>query len=180
MKAGSCSMGDDSEQGSWWLFLLFSPQIYEPQTPLKHLQSTLPSLCWSPSKVAANEILCIDPLRGFLHLQPPLYGRQKPCCFSQLDVFWVPFLAVLLQAGEPSLGFRPDISQGKPPGHPNIPLDLLLPPVEAQPSLSCLLHTPYQFHCGEVGFFDSLSMVIRLLSTQGSLCYSGCFSTTQL
>ena len=36
-KEGFCCMGNDSAQGSWQLFLQFSPWKHQPQTPLKHL-----------------------------------------------------------------------------------------------------------------------------------------------
>ena len=49
-----------------------------------------------------------------MHLQPSLPGGQKPHCFSQLDVIWVPFPVLVLSAGGLSLGFRLYTSQVEP------------------------------------------------------------------
>ena len=51
--------------------------------------------------------------------------------------------------GESSLRFSPHTSQGEPPCHWNIPLELQTLPVWAQPALSHL-HTSYQSRCGKV------------------------------
>ena len=63
--------------------------------------------------MAANKILCFSPLRGSLSLQPSLPGRQKPCCFSQLDIIWVPFLLWSCR-GESSWGIDPTLFRGNP------------------------------------------------------------------
>ena len=62
------------------------------------------------------------------------------------------FLALVLYAGDPSLGFIPHTSQEDPTGCLNILPVLQLPPVGAQPALSCLHGTPYQSGCAEAVF----------------------------
>ena len=81
------------------------PTSESPQDPL----STPPSLCQSPGLVATNEILCIGDLGGSLYLQLFLPGRQKPCCFSQLDVIWVPFSLWCCRLGSPAWGLDPTL-----------------------------------------------------------------------
>ena len=52
------------------------------------------------------------PFKRIPSSQPSLPGRQKPCCFSQPDIIWVPFPGMVLWVGEPCLGFRPHTSWG--------------------------------------------------------------------
>ena len=60
-------------------------------------------------------MLCIGPLRGSLHLQPSLPDRQKPSCFSQLYVIWVPFGLWCYRLGSPAWGLDPAFLRGNPP-----------------------------------------------------------------
>ena len=64
--------------------------------------------------MAANEITCVGPIRGSLHLQPFLPGRQKTCCFSQLDVICVPFQLWCCRLGSPAWGLDPTLLRGNP------------------------------------------------------------------
>ena len=118
----------------------------EPPTPdssqasLSH--SALPlTLC--TVYVAENEILCVGSLRGSLGLQPFLSGRQNPCCFSQLDVIWVPFWLWCYRLGSPAWDLDLIPLRGTPcPSCWIISLELKLPPVGAQLALLCLPWIP--------------------------------------
>ena len=59
--------------------------------------------------MAANKVVCVSPLRGSQDLQAFLPGRQKPCCFSQLDVIWVPFSLWCCRLGSPAWGVDPTL-----------------------------------------------------------------------
>ena len=59
--------------------------------------------------MATNEILYIDPLRGWPPLKLSLSGGHKPCYFSQLMLYGA-FLALVLLAEELALRFRPHAS----------------------------------------------------------------------
>ena len=59
--------------------------------------------------MVANEILCVDLLKGSLHLQLSLPVRQKSCCFSQLDVIWVLFWLWYCRLGSPAWGLYPTL-----------------------------------------------------------------------
>ena len=61
--------------------------------------------------MAENKILCVDPLKGSLSLQPSLSGRQKPCCFSQLNA---EFLSGSGAVGYPAWGLDPTLLRGNP------------------------------------------------------------------
>lgn len=63
------------------------------------------------------------------------------------------FHALVLQAGDPSLGFIAHTFQSNPSGHLNNPLVLQLLPVGSQPVLSCLYHTLYHSYCAEADSF---------------------------
>ena len=81
--------------------------------------------------------------------QPSPPGRQTPCCFSQLDVIWIPFQLSFCMLGSLAWGLDPTLLRGISLGS-DIPPALQLPPMGAQPSFFWLLHTPYQSCCGEV------------------------------
>ena len=99
--------------------------------------------------VASNEILCIGPLRGLLCLQPFYPDRQKPCCFSQLDVIWISSWLWYCSLGSSAWGLGTTLLRRNPPllkyssrtsaatrGSPGSPLAPLC--------------TPYQSCCGEL------------------------------
>ena len=52
-------------------------------------------------------MLCIGPLRSSLNLQQSLPGRQKPCCFSHLNVSWVPFWPLCYKPGNSACALDP-------------------------------------------------------------------------
>ena len=83
------------------------PSTGSPQVSL--FQSALPML------VATNKIFCVGPLRGSLILQPSHLGRQKCCCFSQLDVIWVPFQLWCCRLRSPAWILDPTLLRGNPP-----------------------------------------------------------------
>ena len=80
-----------------------------------------------------NGILCLGPLRCSPCIQPSLPGRQKPCCFSQPYVIWIPFPDLVLLAGESAWGLDPTVHRGTPSA-----TEISLP------HFSCHLHQPSQ------------------------------------
>ena len=89
-----------------------SPEPPAPDSPQVSVVHSLP--LQSPGYVAANKIVCIAPLRDSLHLQPSLPSRQKPCCYSQLDVIWGPFQLWCSRLGSPAWGLVLTLLRGNP------------------------------------------------------------------
>ena len=120
--------------------------------------------------MAANKVVCVSPLRGSQDLQPFLPGRQKPCCFSLLNVIWVPSQLWCCRLGSPAWGLDPTLLRGNPQPlkYPSgtlaathgIPDSPLLPPTHSVP-VSLWLSDLF-----------CLSVVIRLLSSYFSIDYS--------
>ena len=133
--------------------LVLSPKPPAPNSPymsLVHYALPLPETRVSDYKCNFLHCFLKYPLRSSLLLQSSLPGIQKPPVFLQLGVIGPPFQALLLYVGKPILGYKAHTSQGERHSHLNIPLELQLPPVGAQPALSHCLHTPYLSHIGEV------------------------------
>ena len=67
-----------------------SPKSHEPQTHMTIVRSALPSLELTVSGCKQNfvcwpfKMLCVSLANSYLS------GREKPSCFSQLDVTWAP------------------------------------------------------------------------------------------
>ena len=88
---------------------VLSPETSTPDSPqasIVHPALPLPRVSGS------NEILCIGPSRGFLHLQQSLPRRQKSWYFSQLDVIWVLFWHWCFRLGSPAWGLDPTFLRG--------------------------------------------------------------------
>lgn len=85
---------------------------------------------------------------------------------SQPCIMWVPFSVLVLSAGGPTLGIRPQSSQWQPPTAEISP-ELQLLSVGAQPALSRLCPS-YQPLCS----LHFWSLVIRVLSSKSSIDYS--------
>ena len=164
-------MGNDSAHWSLSLCLQFSPP--EPLTPdspqVSLVLSALPLP--EPRVHSYKQNFVLWPFKR-LSASPAISPWQREtlrlftagCCLGS-------FMALVLLAGQPSLGFRPHTSQAEPLSCWNIPQALQLLPVGAQSALLCLLCTPYQPCCGEVvssvspwlsGFFPaSVQLVIQ-------------------
>ena len=65
--------------------------------------------------------------------------QKKTFFFSQLDVIWVSFWLWFCGLGSPARGLDPTLLRGTP-SYWNIPPELQLPPMIAQPAVSRLLH----------------------------------------
>ena len=146
--SGSCSFSSFPTPTSPRLPLSSSNPLWPPyaRTQGKWLQMNF--VCWPFKKLSVS--LAVSPT------QTEALLLFRAGCYMGF------FLALLLYAGEPSLGFKPHTSQGVPV-HWNVPVVPQLQTVGAQPALSCLFPPPYQSHCGEVVSSVCLS-VIRLLS----------------
>ena len=64
--------------------------------------------------MASNESLCIGPLKGSLHLQLSVPGREKPWCFSELDIIWVLFGFWCWRLWSPVWGSNDTLLRGVP------------------------------------------------------------------
>ena len=98
--------------------------------------------------MAPNEILCLGPLRGSLSLAICPWRAETLLLFT-VGCYLGSFLAPVLQAGDPSFGFRHHSSQVALPGH-KYPSGILAATMGAQPAFLHLLCTPYKSHCGVV------------------------------
>ena len=112
-------------------------------------------------------------LRDSLRLQLSLPGRQKSCCFSQLDVIWVPFWLWYYRLVSPVWGLDSTLLKGKhcllkyPFGISAAIFGIIASPLATPPhSVPVLLWGS--------GFF-LLSVVMRLFSSYCSVGYSGRF-----
>ena len=117
--------------------------------------------------------MCIGSLKGSLWLQLSLPGKQKPSCFSQLDIIWVTSWLWFCRLGSPSWSLDPTLLRENPwatefpsnisgatYGNPASPL--LSPPH----SIPVMLWWSNLFH---------LSMIIRLLSSYFSIGFPRIF-----
>ena len=93
--------------------------------------------------------------------------QRTTMVFFTASCYLCTFLPLVLQAGDPSLGFRPHFSQGYPTNCLIIPLALL--PMGVQPAFLSLHHTPYQSIIVEIilmscrGYKSSLSLLFSYL-----------------
>ena len=109
-----CSMGNDSAQGSWWLFLQFSSELPTSDSPqVSVVYSVLPWL--EPRVSGCKQNFVCSPFKK-LSVSPAVSPLQTEAhFFSQWGVIWVPSSVLAIWAGEPSLEFRPYTSQWEPP-----------------------------------------------------------------
>ena len=107
-------MVNESAPGSWWLLTLFSAKATIPSISSSVSVLVCPSFARAQGKLAENEILCIVPSTGSLSLQLSVPGREKPCCFSQLDVIWVLFRLWFCKLGILGWGLDPTLPRGDP------------------------------------------------------------------
>ena len=91
---------------------------------------------------------CVGLLRGSLSLQASFPGRQKPCCFSLLDVIWVLSQLWYCRLGSPPWGLDPTLLRGKAPA---AEISLL--------NFSCLPWEPSQPSCTSSALPTSLILV---------------------
>ena len=123
------------------------PTPYSPQVSLVHSALPLPE-----SSVSGSKWNFVHWPFKKLSLQLPLPGRQKPCCFSQLGVTWVPFCLWCCRLGSTAWHLDTTLLRGRgqtpwPLKYPSGTSALL---VGSWPAVLYYLHTPYQSHCGEV------------------------------
>ena len=158
-KDSLCSMGNDSAQRSWWLFLQFSPE--QPAALSSHVASPF---CLSSVRAQGKWLqlkFYVGPLRCSLSLQLSLPGRQKPPLLFTAGCYLCSFSSFMLRS--PTWGLDPTLLRGNPLAtklslwnfscHLWEPSQPFVPPPH---SLSVLLRW--------IGFF-SLSLIIRLLSS---------------
>ena len=149
------------------------PSPDSPQVPLVPCVLTLPESRVSGCK---RNFVCWP----FKSLQPSFTGKEKPCCFSLLDVIRVPFWLWCCRMGSPAWDLDPTFLRGNPRllkypsgtsaaacGSPASPL---APPLHSLPALL------WWFLLSVRGYQASLQLVFsslfRMISPQFS-CNSG-------
>ena len=180
-------LGGESSIGERWLLhygewlstgilvavvLILFPEPPAPKSPQASLvHCAFPLL--EPRVSGYNQNCVCWVFRGSLRLQSFLTGRQKRCCFSQLDVIWVPFQLWFCRLGYPSWGLDPTLIRGKHPGHWNIPQNFsccsweLRQPSHTSSTLPTYLVVVKWFLLSVPGFKASLQLLLfRMISVQ--------------
>ena len=146
-RSGSCSMGMIQHRDLACCFFSSLPRATNPRLfQISLVHSALPLL--EPRVRGCKWNFVHWPWLSESSAIPP--WQTETLLLLTVRCYLGSFVALVLSAEEPSLGFRPRTSLGEPLGHWNFPPAFQLLPLGAQPTLSWFLSTPYQFCCGEV------------------------------
>ena len=139
---GSFSMGDDLAPGSWQLLSQFSPQIYQPKSPLKCL--FLSAVPLPEPRVSGCKLTFMHWLSKRLSASPAVCAWQR----ETLPLFSIRcYLDLVLlglwygRLGKPAWGLDPTFLWGIPPATKIFFQHFQLMPMGAHSALSSALYT---------------------------------------